>query len=205
MNEKVNLDHEYWEQRYRQNRTEWDVGNITPPIKSYIDSLQDKSLRVLVPGGGNGYEAEYLFQKGFTNVHLLDFAEAPLQNFRKRVPAFPEEHLLHQDFFSLTPDQYDLVLEQTFFCALPRELRSAYARQMHDILTPNGKLVGLLFSEEFISTGPPFGGTAMEYQAYFEPFFQFHVFEESRNSITPRKGRELFMVLERRDRPQFIA
>ncbi|ALJ00349.1 methyltransferase [Rufibacter tibetensis] len=205
MNEKVKLDQEYWEQRYRQNRTEWDVGEITPPIKSYIDQLTDKNLRILVPGGGNGYEAEYLFQKGFTNVYLLDFAEAPLQNFKNRVPAFPEEHLLHQDFFTLTPNQYDLVLEQTFFCALPRELRSAFARQVHDILTPNGKLVGLLFSEEFTNPGPPFGGTAMEYQAYFEPYFQFHVFEESQTSIKPRAARELFMILERRDKPQFIA
>ncbi|RNI22420.1 methyltransferase domain-containing protein [Rufibacter latericius] len=205
MREKDNLDQEYWEQRYRQNRTEWDVGSITPPLKSYIDQLSEKSLQILLPGGGNGYEAEYLHQKGFSQVFLLDFAQAPLLNFRERVPSFPEGHLLQQDFFTLTPGLYDLVLEQTFFCALPREFRTHYARQVFDILKPGGKLVGVLFSEEFEKEGPPFGGTALEYQAYFEPYFRFIRFEPCQNSVKPRQGRELFIELQRRDRPQFIA
>ncbi|GGK70662.1 methyltransferase [Rufibacter glacialis] len=205
MSEKASLDEEYWEHRYRQNRTEWDVGTITPPLKAYIDQLPNQDLQVLVPGGGNGHEAEYLFRKGFHRLHLLDFAAAPLRNLKERVPAFPQGQLLQQDFFSLTPNQYDLVLEQTFFCALPREMRPAYARQMHMILKPGGKLAGVLFSEEFAAEGPPFGGTALEYQAYFEPYFQFNVFEPCRNSISPRQGRELFIELERRERPQFIA
>ncbi|WP_210464568.1 methyltransferase domain-containing protein [Rufibacter roseolus] len=205
MSEKDNLDHAYWEQRYRQNNTQWDVGDITPPIKSYIDQLPDKGIRILVPGGGNGYEAEYLHQKGFSNVFLLDFAASPLANFQARVPSFPSDHLLQEDFFHLTPGQYDLVLEQTFFCALPREMRASYARQVFDVLKPQGRLAGVLFSEEFQNPGPPFGGSAMEYQAYFEPYFQFLRFEPCLNSIKPRQGRELFIELERRPRPQFIA
>ncbi|WP_181305403.1 methyltransferase domain-containing protein [Rufibacter sp. XAAS-G3-1] len=205
MREKDNLDQEYWEQRYSQNRTQWDVGQITPPLKSYIDQLEDTSLQVLVPGGGNGHEAEYLHQRGFPNVYLLDIAAAPLRNFQERVPSFPMDHLLHQDFFHLTPNQYDLVLEQTFFCALPRNLRPTYARQMFHILKPQGKLAGVLFTGEFEAEEPPFGGSVLEYQAYFEPYFQFRHFAPCYNSVKPRLGRELFMVLERRDRPQFIA
>jgi SAM-dependent methyltransferase len=205
MREKDELDQEYWEQRYSQNQTQWDVGEITPPLKSYIDQLEDHSLQILVPGGGNGYEAEYLHQNGFLNVYLLDIAATPLRNFQERVPTFPQHHLLHQNFFKVTPNQYDLVLEQTFFCALPRNLRATYARQVFDILKPGGKLVGVLFSEEFVAAGPPFGGSAMEYQAYFEPYFQFRHFAACSNSVKPRQGRELFLVLERRDRPQFIA
>ncbi|WP_205503210.1 methyltransferase domain-containing protein [Rufibacter psychrotolerans] len=205
MRHENSLDQDYWEQRYHQDQTQWDVGAITPPLKAYLDQVEDLSLGILVPGGGNGHEAEYLHQKGFTNVYLLDFAASALQNFRRRVPTFPQDHLLQQDFFSLTPGQYNLVLEQTFFCALARELRPQYARQMFEILKPGGKLVGLLFSEEFQSPGPPFGGTAWEYQAYFEPYFTFKHFAPCYNSVPPRQGRELFMVLQRRDRPQFIA
>ncbi|RNI27997.1 methyltransferase domain-containing protein [Rufibacter immobilis] len=205
MRENTSLDKEYWEQRYRQNQTQWDAGQITPPLKAYVDQLTQKSIRILVPGGGNGHEAEYLHQNGFSNVYLLDFAAEPLRQFQERVPSFPAQHLLHQDFFELTEQPFDLVLEQTFFCALPREVRPSYARQMFQLLKPGGKLVGVLFSEEFEQEGPPFGGSPFEYQAYFEPYFQFRTFEPCTNSHPRRQGRELFMVLERRERPQFIA
>ena len=149
------LNEAYWANRYRQNQTQWDVGAATEPLKAYIDQLTRKDQRILLAGGGNGYEAEYLHQQGFTQVFLLDFAAEPLANFQRRVPDFPLEHLLRQDFFSLTPHRFDLVLEQTFFCALPRSRRAQYARQVFDLLVPGGKLAGVLFSEEFEKEGPP--------------------------------------------------
>ncbi|AKQ45300.1 SAM-dependent methlyltransferase [Rufibacter radiotolerans] len=205
MSQEAILDQQYWEQRYRQQQTGWDVGAITPPLKAYVDQLPTKDLKILIPGGGNGYEAEYLHQQGFTQVYLLDIAAAPLQNFRERVPTFPAEHLLQEDFYTLSQSSFDLVIEQTFFCALPRSLRGAYARQMFEILKPAGKLAGVLFSEEFTAPGPPFGGRSAEYQAYFEPYFKFLHFEPCYNSVKPRQGKELFIELERRERPQFIA
>jgi methyl halide transferase len=205
MSQEANLDQDYWEQRYRQQQTGWDVGAITPPLKAYVDQLPDKSLKILIPGGGNGYEAEYLHLQGFTQVYLLDIAADPLRHFRERVPSFPEEHLMQEDFFALQHRSFDLVLEQTFFCALPRSMRPAYARQVFEVLKPEGKLAGVLFSLEFNAPGPPFGGSAAEYQAYFEPYFRFLHFEPCYNSVKPRQGSELFLELERRERPQFIA
>ncbi|MGV3541315.1 MAG: methyltransferase domain-containing protein [Rufibacter sp.] len=205
MSTEPDLNQGYWSDRYALGQTQWDVGVITPPLKSYLDQVADKDTTILLPGGGNGHEAEYLHRQGFGHVYLLDFAPEPLANFSARVPDFPPDHLLQQDFFTLTPNQFDLVLEQTFFCALPRSLRARYARQVFDLLRPNGKLVGVLFSEEFEKEGPPFGGTAVEYQAYFEPYFHFRHFEPCYNSIPPRQGRELFLELERKDRMQFLA
>ena len=51
---------EYWINRYKEERTGWDIGYPSTPLKEYIDQLQDKNLRILIPGAGNGYEAEYL-------------------------------------------------------------------------------------------------------------------------------------------------
>ncbi|WP_266205315.1 methyltransferase domain-containing protein [Pontibacter kalidii] len=187
----------YWQQRYQQNQTGWDVGAITPPLKEYFDQLENKALRILIPGCGNAYEAEYLHQNGFTNVYVADVAEAPLQQFQARVPDFPHHHLLHQDFFSLQ-GPFDLIVEQTFFCALNPRLRAGYARKCAELLQPVGKLMGLLFDTTFEKEGPPFGGSREEYRAYFAPYFDFLQFDTATNSIPPRQGKELFVELKAR-------
>lgn len=190
-----NLNSSYWQNRYEQNQTGWDVGEITTPLKEYFDQLKDKNIRILIPGAGNAYEAEYLHRSGFTNVFVIDIATAPLQNITDRYPDFPKEHLIHGDFFDHN-DSYDLIVEQTFFCALDPSLRKRYAEKMASLLNKDGKLVGLLFDRDF-EGGPPFGGCAAEYKGYFEELFRFKVFESSRNSIHPRKNTELFMILEK--------
>lgn len=184
----------YWQQRYQQNQTGWDVGGITAPLKNYFDQLENKEQRILIPGCGNAYEAEYLHINGFKNVFVADVAKAPLQNFAARVPDFPEHHLLHQDFFTLQ-SHFDLIVEQTFFCALNPSLRPSYARKCAELLQPEGKLMGLLFNTTFESQGPPFGGNRQEYESYFAPYFEFLHFDTAYNSIPPRQGRELFIEL----------
>src|SRR5210317_1206294 len=104
----------YWNDHYLQNRTGWDIGYVSTPIKEYIDQLEDKQARILVPGAGNAYEVEYLFISGFTNVFLLDFSEKSILNFLDRCPEFPADHIILQDFFE-HHGKYDLILEQTFF------------------------------------------------------------------------------------------
>ena len=185
---------EYWEQRYVDGNTQWNYGDITTPIRTYIDQLTDKSTRILVPGAGHGFEVEYLHKNGFTNVHVLDFAQAPLDNLKKRVPDFPVEHLHQADFFSFE-GEFDLILEQAFFCAIEPKLREAYRSKMLKLLAPGGKLVGLLFNDAFRKEGPPYGGSIEEYQPFFASHFDIEVMEIANNSIAPRAGREIFIKL----------
>jgi methyl halide transferase len=193
-NSMMALDEQYWESRYKNQETGWDAGSVTTPIKEYIDQLKDKSMRILIPGCGNGYEAEYLFNKGFTNVFVCDLSEIPLNNLHKRCPGFPVSHLLKKNFFELDI-KVDLILEQTFFCAIDPSFRNAYAEKCFSLLSPNGKLTGLLFTDTLKVAGPPFGGTKEEYIKIFEPYFTFRHFDLCYNSIKPRAGRELFVCL----------
>jgi methyl halide transferase len=62
------MDNNYWNTRYLEEQTGWDIGYPSTPLKEYIDQLTNKSIRILIPGCGNGYEGEYLHQNGFTNV-----------------------------------------------------------------------------------------------------------------------------------------
>ncbi|MCB0515055.1 MAG: SAM-dependent methyltransferase [Chitinophagales bacterium] len=194
----LQLDANYWENRYENNTTGWDIGYASYPLAHYFDQLQDKSLRILVPGGGNGYEAAYLFDKGFANVYLLDWAHMPLENFAAKYPHFPKNHLLNADFFQ-HEDTYDLIVEQTFFCALSPSLRPNYAQKMHELLSPKGKLVGLWFKHALDANGnPPYGGSKDEYLTYLRPFFTTKIFEDCYNSIPPRQGNELFGVFRKK-------
>lgn len=190
----MNLNAEYWNSRYDEGSDRWDVGEITTPLKNYFDQLTNKNLKILIPGGGRSYEAEYLWKNGFKNVSLLEYAAQPIEDFKKRIPDFPLSNLLQEDFFK-HQTQYDLIVEQTFFCAIDPQLRNNYAAQMHQLLHPNGKLVGLLFLETTVETGPPFGGTLPEYKKCFEKYFEIKVMEQCYNSIPQRAGRELFIIL----------
>ena len=38
----------YWEKRYQKGETGWDAGQITTPIKEYIDQLTNKNLKILI-------------------------------------------------------------------------------------------------------------------------------------------------------------
>jgi len=181
-----------WNTRYINTYTGWDLGFVSNTLKFFFDGLKDSSIQILIPGGGNGYEAEYLWNKGFHNVFLLDWAEQSLQNFAKRVPQFPASQLLEKDFFEHS-GQYDLIIEQTFFCAIDPALRPQYAKQVFELLKPGGRLVGLLFDREFDLPGPPFGGSRNEYLEYFSPLFKIHKLESCYNSIPARAGRELFI------------
>jgi methyl halide transferase len=195
MQANVSLDKNYWDQRYQNADFGWDLGEISPPLKAYFDGLQNKDIKILIPGAGNAYEAEYLFNKGFQNVFVCDFARSALDNLKKRCPDFPETHLLESDFFELNEKGFDLIIEQTFFCAINPSLRKKYFENMHKLLAVNGKLVGLLFDDTLNADAPPFGGSAKEYKPLFEPLFTAQRFEPCVNSIKPRAGRELFIEL----------
>jgi thiopurine S-methyltransferase len=195
----MQLTADYWENRYAQQDTGWDLGAPSSPIVAYFSQIENKELRILIPGAGNAHEAEWLYKEGFINTHVLDIAHAPLQHLQARVPQFPAQQLIHADFFAFSPAlPFDMIVEQTFFCAIDPSLRAQYAQKMHELLAPGGKLVGLLFNDVLNNDRPPFGGNPTEYEKYFSPFFHFKHFEACYNSIKPRSGRELFICLQKK-------
>ncbi|MBT8283276.1 MAG: methyltransferase domain-containing protein, partial [Muriicola sp.] len=163
---------EFWDQRYLNRKMGWDIGEVSSPLKAYIDQLSSKDIRILVPGAGNGYEVAYLYENGFKDVYALDISKMPLENYKKDHPDFPEDQLLNLDFFKLNQMKFDLILEQTFFCALQPELREKYAKKMQTLLKEGGVLAGLLFDFELNDDGPPYGGGIEEYRSLFSQYFQ---------------------------------
>ena len=144
MSNDLHLDQAFWNQLYLQKETRWDIGYPSTPLKEYIDQLKGREQRILIPGCGNAYEAAYLINAGFTNVCLLDIASEVVEKLQQKWADKPVK-IICQDFFE-HQGTYDLIFEQTFFCALDPSLRPAYVKKMHDLLAPGGKLVGVLFN-----------------------------------------------------------
>lgn len=197
----------YWSTRYQEAQTGWDIGAPSLPLVTYINQLTNKDLRILIPGAGHAYEAEYLWNNGFKNVVVLDISPLPLQNVKERMPDIPDNQLIHGNFFEHV-GVYDLVLEQTFFCSFPPtpSQRTLYAQTMTNLLITNGKLVGVWFDIPLIEGNMdkrPFGGTKAEYLGYLSPYFDVKTFDTCYNSIKPRAGQELFGIFQK-NRPLSI-
>lgn len=193
----TNLDQNYWENRYQNQEIGWDVGKPTTPIKAFVDTLTDKNKRVLIPGAGSGYEAAYLWSLGFRNLYVCDWANAAKDRFLAQIPDFPTNQFIVGDFFDLTEGGYDLIVEQTFFCAIDPELRPDYAQKCAELLNAKGILAGVLFDKNF-DINPPFGGNREEYETYFLPYFDIKKMESCYNSIPPRANTELWIYLEKK-------
>lgn len=193
------LDRDYWEDRYRTQQTGWDIGYATPALVNYFKTIANKQSGILIPGCGNAHEVQALLELGFTTITLIDIAPSAVQHIREKyadVISHKTLQVICADFFDHN-EQYDLIIEQTFFCALEPKLRPAYAHKMHDLLKPGGKLAGLLFNFTLTNEGPPFGGSEAEYRALFEPLFTLTI-NHSPESIQPRAGRELFFEAVKR-------
>lgn len=170
------------------------MGMASPPLITFTEGWSNKAAKVLIPGCGNAYEARALLEQGFQHITLLDIAPNLTQQLQQQLAHTPIS-VLNVDFFAHT-GQYDLVLEQTFFCALDPLLRPAYVQQMHQLLVPGGILAGVLFNRAF-EGGPPFGGSQPEYERLFSNGFHIKKMELCTNSIAPRMGSELFFIAER--------
>ena len=191
------LDAAFWESRWVNGQTGWDIGAASPPLTEFMKTIQNKNVRILIPGCGNAHEASFLLDAGFTNITLVDISSEAVRLLREKFLNYPEISIKCADFYELN-GEFDVILEQTFFCAQVIERRTEYVQKMAQLLAPKGILVGVLFGIEFPKEGPPFGGSVEKYRQLFEGSFTIHKLEPCRNSIKPRLGSELFIHFEKK-------
>lgn len=186
----------YWQKRYESGDTPWDIGHGSPALLNYVYNnwSDSKDACILIPGGGRAYEISQLAKNGFGQVFVCDWSESAIAESKRVNPDVPETQFLCQDFFALK-GPYDLILEQTFFCAIPPKMRSDYVKKVHQLLQPtNGVLAGVFFDREFEHEGPPHGGSISEYKELFSPYFDIISSGWAEDSIEPRKGSERLII-----------
>lgn len=188
------LGQDYWNTRWEYREMGWDIGYASPAITTYMAAYTNKQAAILIPGCGNAYEAEYLVENGFTTITLIDIAPHAVATLQEKFAKTPQVTVVCGDFFQHV-GEYDLIIEQTFFCAISPDRRKEYIEKAASLLKEKGGIVGLLFDKVFEKQGPPFGGSKEEYKNSFVSHFDIKKMETCYNSIPARKDAELFINL----------
>ena len=106
-----------------------------------------------------------------------------------------------RNFFGLDNSHdgvYDLVLEQTFFCAIAPRQRQDYVRNVTRILKPGGMLVGLFYNTDK-EGGPPYNTTREDIEVNFAKNFKIQELHKTTLSAEQRKDKEWLGILIKKD------
>lgn len=200
---------QFWEIRYKNKDTGWDLGAAAPPLAEFFtkNNSSRPPARVLVPGCGRGHDALFLAKLGF-DVVAVDFtnqALAALRHLRRNLWIPPEKcKTARADVLHLPARfhaSFDLIVEETCFCAIDPTLRDLYVAMARDVLVPGGRIVALLYPFREGTEGPPFPMTEREVESRFGRDFEIEHCEIPGNSVEKRRGEERLFVMRRRGEP----
>ncbi|MEM7517098.1 MAG: methyltransferase domain-containing protein [Planctomycetota bacterium] len=188
-----------WAQRYAEKNTPWDNGEAHPDLRERFADLDlPRGGRALVPGCGRGHDALFLAQQGL-NVLAVDLVEGLADEVGARFEKLGSRFLV-ADALTLEIDEpFDLVFEQTFYCAIDPEQRPAWAALQARALKPGGKLAVLVFPIDRPKDlgGPPWQTRSEDLQAVLGENFRLLVEEPARHPLEKREWREGWSVFER--------
>lgn len=189
---------EFWQVRYQEHQTPWDLGGVAPPFVSLLEK-QDTPLKpgkMAVLGCGYGHDAAYFGQHGFA-VTGFDFAPEAIAAAQQRYGAWGT--FVQADIFQLPSsyaEAFDTVLEHTCFCAIRPNQREAYVQVVHGLLKPGGCFVGLFWAHQELG-GPPYKTNAAEIGRLFSPYFHIASLAQAQDSVPERAGEELLGIFYR--------
>lgn len=186
---------DFWETRYQEGTTRWDIGKAAPPFVNLLQSDRAPSPgKTAVLGCGRGYDA-LLFAQAGHEVIGVDFAPSAIAAATDLAQqANLSVQFRQEDIFRL-PETYshdfDYVVEHTCFCALPPEKRTTYINLVHNLLKPTGELLAIFFTHQR-GGGPPYGIQPSEIRELFTPQFEIIQLDLIKNSVPSRQGEEHF-------------
>ena len=159
----TNLDPNFWQDHFDKGHTPWDRRGTSPQLLQWLNSGELKPCRIAVPGCGKGWEVVELARLGFEVVGI-DYTRGAIESASERLAQESLcAELIQADILSYTPEiAFDAIYEQTCLCAIDPDHWSAYVKQLHQWLRPEGYLYALFMQTlrpgalEGLKEGPPF-------------------------------------------------
>ncbi len=189
---------EFWRNRYVQHATPWDLDEPAPPFVSLLASPPDilKPGRLVAPGCGYGHDAALFGRHGY-DVLGVDIIPEAIAAANERYGE--DARFVCGDFFHPPEEmlgRFDVMMEHTFFCAIPPLLRPDYVGSASRLLRPGGLLVGLFWLLHD-TDGPPYGVTRDEIEILMSPHFALRWSRVPDDSIGRRCGEEWLAIFQR--------
>jgi len=198
-----------WENAYVTGTVPWDLGRAPPVLEARIreivasrEAAGDDAApgpRVFVPGAGRGHDARAWLAAGGA-VTALDIAPTAVAEGRALDAAEGVSMTwLEADLFDLPAEldgTFDIVWEQTCFCAIDPARRGEYVEVIARLLAPGGAWMGVVW-EVGRPGGPPWSLTRADIEQHFAARFDFEVVRAVA-PWTKQRWDELFVELRKR-------
>jgi 2-polyprenyl-3-methyl-5-hydroxy-6-metoxy-1,4-benzoquinol methylase len=152
----MSLRHRHWEKVYQSKspeQTSWYQSHPEVSLELIVSHLTDHEAAILDVGGGASTLAGHLLEIGYTDISVLDIAEAGLAHARKRLGTHAGRvHWITSDVITWEPKrQYDLWHDRAVLHFLTdSESQTAY----FNVLRGTVKLDGITIIAGFAPGGP---------------------------------------------------
>ncbi|KAH6571326.1 hypothetical protein BASA62_003939 [Batrachochytrium salamandrivorans] len=154
---------------------------------------------LIVPGCGTGYDVVAFAKAGYKRVVGVDMAPTSTAKAIEYAADknVPNAHFETADFFTMSGQQFDVLYDYTFACAIEPSLRSSWAAQVAALVRPGGYALVQMYPLREECSGPPYSWTVTAYCALLEPNFEL-VFINECDGIERRKAFEKLSLWRRR-------
>ncbi len=162
---------EFWEQRYQQAETAWNIGKPHPLLHKLMARLcqivavvpEGNLGRVLVPGAGHAHCAAYWAEQGY-DTDAIDIAPSAISLARETYAKIPQLRIQLADIFAapFPPETFDVVYDRAMLCALPPDMRTKYIQAVTGMLKKGGVFAIISFADIDREGGPPWPLTLLD-------------------------------------------
>ncbi len=192
-------DADWWTGVYREEiNPEWDLKAPHPALVDTFPRMKQPRSRIMVLGSGEGHDAAYFAEIGHI-VTAVDFSEEAITRAKSHYGSFPI-NFMQASAFQL-PKNYDknvdIIIEHTFYCAIPPEKRHQLVQTWNRCLVRGGLLMAVFFVTEKRS-GPPYGASEWEIRERLKKDYILLFWGRWRQSPGRRQGRELFVLAQKK-------
>jgi len=186
------MDASFWHQRWKENNIAFHEGAANPLLVEYFQELSlPKGRRVFLPLCGKTRDLSWLLSRGYrvAGAELSDLAIEQLFTELGVEPMISKDGVLVRysainidifvgDIFHLSGGELgpvDAIYDRAALVALPREMRSRYARHLTEISKAAPQLLICFEYDQNSMEGPPFSVNEKEVSQYYGDIYDLNI------------------------------